>query len=136
MFSDPASHAELTPTCKQLLRDQKYLAIRLPDTLMGVQYDSLDAGKPDKATTPMKEEMFKALTDVLVAVLVYVVVVHVAKFYDNSRTIHYDRLFGFTVTFVTVTLLLRLTKKPMGNLLINGMYFMLASLFANDILGK
>lgn len=84
----------------------------------------------------MSEEVFKAVTDVLVAVLAYVVIVHVARYYDAAKVVHYDRLLGFSITFVLLTLALRLTKKPMGNLLTNGLYFSLAGIFANDILGK
>lgn len=84
----------------------------------------------------ISEEVFKAVTDVLVAVLAYVVIVHVARYYDDAKVVHYDRLLGFSVTFVILTLVLRLTKKPMGNLLTNGLYFSLAGIFANDILGK
>ena len=86
--------------------------------------------------TPLSEEIFKAITDVLVAVLAYVVIVHVARYYDEAKVVHYDRLLGFSATFVVLTLVLRLTKKPMGNLLTNGLYFSLAGIFANDILGK
>lgn len=91
---------------------------------------------PPTRPPPLSEEIFKAITDVLVAVLAYVVIVHVARYYDQAKVVHYDRLLGFSITFVILTLALRLTKKPMGNLLTNGLYFSLAGIFANDILGK
>ncbi|GAQ90713.1 hypothetical protein KFL_006770060 [Klebsormidium nitens] len=64
----------------------------------------------DRPSIPLSEELFKAITDVLVAVLAYVVIVHVARYYDETKVVHYDRLLGFSVT--------------------------LAGIFANDILGK
>ena len=81
-------------------------------------------------------QIFKGCSDTLVAILVYVIIIHIAKYYNAAHVIHYDRLFTFTIIFSFISVVLRMIKKPLGNLFVNSLFFSLGGLFIRDVLGQ
>lgn len=81
-------------------------------------------------------QVFKGCADTLVAILVYVIIIHIAKYYNTAHVIHYDRLFTFTLVFSFVSVVLRMIKKPLGNLFVNSLFFSLGGLFIREVLGQ